>query len=87
MAAEQAIKNQTSLPTKRIVSKAHLDAWLSSSTHTDLVNFVEELNESVVGVKLHDEVLESDVSLFHSRSRCLESVLRTEPVTSIILNI
>ncbi|GAA5838672.1 hypothetical protein JCM5353_006473 [Sporobolomyces roseus] len=62
MAAEPAIKNQTSLPTKRIVSKAHLDAWLSSSTHTDLVNFVEELNESVVGVKLHDEVLESDIT-------------------------
>ncbi|GAA5828888.1 hypothetical protein JCM3766R1_003854 [Sporobolomyces carnicolor] len=52
----------TSLPTKRIVSKAHLDAWLSSSTHSDVVTFVEKLNESVVGVKLTDSVLESEVT-------------------------
>jgi len=53
------------LPTKRIVSKAHLDAWLSSSTHQDVVKFVEDLNESVVGVKLTDQVPESEVSEVH----------------------
>ncbi|GAA5936743.1 peptidylprolyl isomerase RRD2 [Sporobolomyces koalae] len=50
------------LPTKRIVSKAHLDAWLSSSTHADVVRFVEDLNESVVGLKLSDPVEESDAT-------------------------
>jgi serine/threonine-protein phosphatase 2A activator len=51
-----------SLPTKRIVSKAHLDAWLSSSTHSDVVQFISDLNESIVGIKLGDTVAESDVS-------------------------
>lgn len=69
MAAETTIKPQTALPTKRIVSKAHLDAWLTSSTHSELVKFVEELNESVVGIKLRDEVVQSDVSLYPSPSR------------------
>ncbi|GAA6018781.1 hypothetical protein JCM11491_003445 [Sporobolomyces phaffii] len=50
------------LPTKRIVSKAHLDAWLSSSTHTDVVDFIQLLNDAVVGVKLGDAVSESDVT-------------------------
>ncbi|GAA5973830.1 hypothetical protein JCM11641_003181 [Rhodosporidiobolus odoratus] len=50
------------LPTKRIVSKAHLDAWLSSSTHEEVVAFVEELNESVVGVRLTDTVSESEAT-------------------------
>lgn len=60
--ASMSTPASTSLPTKRIVSKAHLDAWLSSSTHSDVVTFVEKLNESVVGVKLTDSVLESEVS-------------------------
>ncbi|GAA6008422.1 peptidylprolyl isomerase RRD2 [Rhodotorula paludigena] len=50
---------QSTLPTKRIVSKAHLDAWLDSPTHADVVRFVEQLNQSVVGVKLTDTVEES----------------------------
>jgi len=74
MAAETTIKPQTALPTKRIVSKAHLDAWLTSSTHSELVNFVEELNESVVGIKLSGEIVESDVSLPPSPSRCWRAV-------------
>ncbi|BGO91942.1 Serine/threonine-protein phosphatase 2A activator 2 [Rhodotorula toruloides] len=40
------------VPTKRVVSKAHLEAWLKSGTHDEVVAFVEQLNEAAVGVKL-----------------------------------
>ncbi|GAA5911633.1 hypothetical protein JCM6882_008060 [Rhodosporidiobolus microsporus] len=50
------------LPTKRIVSKAHLEAWLASPAHADVLAFVEQLNESVVGVKLTGEVAESEAT-------------------------
>ncbi|GAA5845617.1 hypothetical protein JCM11251_007770 [Rhodosporidiobolus azoricus] len=50
------------VPTKRIVSKAHLEVWLASPAHADVLAFVEQLNESVVGVKLTDEVAESDAT-------------------------
>jgi serine/threonine-protein phosphatase 2A activator len=48
---------------KKIVSRAHLDAFLNSQTHTDVVDFVEALNEASIGVSLRDECFESDVSL------------------------
>ncbi|GAA6054579.1 hypothetical protein JCM3770_000060 [Rhodotorula araucariae] len=44
------------LPTKRIVSVAHLEAWLNSPTHANVVAFVHELNDAVVGAKLTDNV-------------------------------
>lgn len=65
---------QSTLPTKRIVSKAHLDAWLDSPTHADVVRFVEQLNQSVVGVKLTDTVEESQAR------PCSRSAART-PLT------
>ncbi|GAA6045529.1 hypothetical protein NBRC10513_007890 [Rhodotorula toruloides] len=43
------------VPTKRVVSKAHLEAWLTSGTHDEVVTFVEQLNEAAVSVKLTDE--------------------------------
>lgn len=49
------------VPTKRVVSKAHLEAWLRSGTHDDVVAFVEQLNEAAVGVKLTDDVHTSEV--------------------------
>ncbi|GJN90983.1 hypothetical protein Rhopal_003997-T1 [Rhodotorula paludigena] len=55
--------SQSTLPTKRIVSKAHLDAWLDSPTHADVVRFVEQLNQSVVGVKLTDTAVSALVSV------------------------
>jgi len=61
MASPAAATTPPTLPTKRIVSKAHLDVWLSSATHSDVVAFVEELNESVVGVKLTDDLPSSPV--------------------------
>lgn len=51
----------TTLPTKRIISTAHLEQWLNSPAHADVVEFVDGLNESVVGVKLTDEIKESEV--------------------------
>ncbi|GAA5857839.1 hypothetical protein JCM8547_005999 [Rhodosporidiobolus lusitaniae] len=50
------------VPTKRIVSTAHLQAWLASPAHAEVVAFVESLNESVVGVKLTDNVVESEAT-------------------------
>ena len=50
------------VPTKRIISRAHLQSFLDSPTHQDLCDFLEELNESVVGLKLTDEIQESEVS-------------------------
>lgn len=51
-------------PTKRIISRAHLQSFLDSPTHQDLVDFLEELNESVVGLKLTEEVEESEVRCY-----------------------
>uniref|UniRef100_A0A0K3CCN6 FGENESH: predicted gene_3.644 protein n=1 Tax=Rhodotorula toruloides TaxID=5286 RepID=A0A0K3CCN6_RHOTO len=48
------------VPTKRVVSKAHLEAWLTSGTHDEVVTFVEQLNEAAVSVKLTDEVPTSE---------------------------
>lgn len=49
------------VPTKRIVSRAHLQAFLDSQTHADVLEYITELNESVVGTKLTDEVPQSEV--------------------------
>lgn len=53
----------STFPNKRIISRHHLQTFLASQTHTDLVNFLTELNESVCGLKLTDEVIESEVSV------------------------
>ncbi len=53
---------EQSTPTKRIISRAHLQAFLESPTHTDLVNFITETNDSVVGHKLTDPLEPSPVS-------------------------
>lgn len=42
------------LPTKRIISRAHLDRWIRSDTHEQVVDFIANLNSAVVGVKLTD---------------------------------
>jgi serine/threonine-protein phosphatase 2A activator len=52
----------STLPTKRIISRAHLQAFLESPTHADLVNFITETNESVVGHKLTEPIEPSPVS-------------------------
>lgn len=42
----------TSLPRKRILSKQHLEAFQASQTHSDVIGFIEELNASIIGLKL-----------------------------------
>ena len=63
------------IPTKRIISRAHLDAFLSSETHADVVAFVEKLNESVVGVKLTDPLSPSAVRFCPSASTLPDHLL------------
>ncbi|GAA6032304.1 hypothetical protein JCM8097_008109 [Rhodosporidiobolus ruineniae] len=72
----------SALPTKRIVSKAHLDAWLASPTHQAVVDFVQQLNHSVVGVKLTQDVPESDATraLVHVLNEVEQLVSDTPPV-------
>lgn len=48
------------VPRKRILSKEHLAAFSLSATHGDIVAFVDDLNDAVVGKKLSENV-ESEV--------------------------
>lgn len=40
------------IPSKRILTKAHLEAFQASQTHRDVTEFIDALNTSIVGVKL-----------------------------------
>jgi serine/threonine-protein phosphatase 2A activator len=46
---------------KAILSKEQLEAFQASSTHASITSYVEVLNNSVVGVKLTDELVTSRV--------------------------
>lgn len=50
------------VPTKAILSPAQLEAFQSSSTHQEILSYIELLNQSVIGVKLGEECKESNVS-------------------------
>lgn len=50
------------VPTKRILSKAHLAAFQRSPAHADILGFIDTLNERVVGVKLSEQGEGSEVS-------------------------
>ena len=47
---------------KRILTKAHLEAFQASTTHQEVVELVEDLNKSIVGVKLGQDGEKSPVS-------------------------
>jgi serine/threonine-protein phosphatase 2A activator len=49
------------LPEKRIISQAHLEAFLSSPTHQDILAFIEALNDRCAGVKTTDSCERSPV--------------------------
>merc|ERR1711939_146323 len=51
-----AVTSMAELPRKRIVSMRHLDAFLHSDTHADIVSFVQQLSDASVGVKLTDQL-------------------------------
>jgi serine/threonine-protein phosphatase 2A activator len=44
------------IPTKHILSSAQLEDFQNSPTHANIVTFVEQLNESVINVKLTDNI-------------------------------
>lgn len=52
------------IPRKCILSNEQLTVFQSSNTHNAIVSFVEVLNDSVIGVKLTDEVALSPVRLW-----------------------
>lgn len=47
---------------KVIISRQHLDAFLSSPTHADVVAFIEQLNSAVIGKTLRSECYVGPVS-------------------------
>ncbi|KAG6380445.1 Phosphotyrosyl phosphatase activator [Boletus reticuloceps] len=44
------------VPTKHILSRSQLEDFQNSQTHADIVTFIEQLNESVIDVKLAADV-------------------------------
>ncbi|WVW79685.1 serine/threonine-protein phosphatase 2A activator 2 [Kwoniella bestiolae CBS 10118] len=51
--SEQPVASTSYIPpTKYILSKAHLAAFQRSQTHQDILDFVDDLNEAIVGKKL-----------------------------------
>ncbi|WVQ83513.1 serine/threonine-protein phosphatase 2A activator 2 [Cryptococcus sp. DSM 104549] len=61
------------IPTKHILSKAHLAAFQRSATHDDILRFIDDLNESIVGRKLRDAGEGSE----QQRTRPILSILDT----------
>ena len=49
-------------PTKHILSQAHLAAFQRSQSHTDILGFIDNLNQSIVGIKTTQSGAGSDVS-------------------------
>ena len=48
-------------PRKVILTKENLEAFQQSQTHETIVSYITSLNESVVGVKLTDDIPVSSV--------------------------
>jgi len=44
------------IPTKHILSSDQLEDFQNSQTHANIVTFIEQLNESIIHVKLTDNV-------------------------------
>lgn len=63
------------IPIKHILSSVQLEDFQGSQTHANIVTFIEELNNSVINVKLTDD-LETTVRFFVSlKSKQLKPVL------------
>lgn len=52
------------VPTKHILSKAHLEAFNRSPAHDAIMGFIDALNASIVGRKLSECPQPNDVSLY-----------------------
>lgn len=53
------------IPTKHILTKAHLAAFQRSKTYSDIFGFIDELNEDIVGKKLTEAGEGSEVCQNH----------------------
>lgn len=54
-------ENMYLAPRKIILTKENLEAFQQSKTHETIVSYITSLNESIVGVKLTDDVPVSSV--------------------------
>lgn len=61
------------VPRKAILSKEQLQYFQESKTHQDIVQYIETLNNAVVGSKLTDDCSTSKVSLQidHQKFECI----------------
>ncbi|KAG0150769.1 hypothetical protein CROQUDRAFT_57809 [Cronartium quercuum f. sp. fusiforme G11] len=50
------MSDHTKIPSKVIISNAHLNAFIKSETHHQLINFINQLNDSVIGLPLDHPV-------------------------------
>jgi hypothetical protein len=60
------------VPEKKILSPEQLVAFQASKTHTEIMVYIQDLNDAVVGVKLSDPCAASEVSLSTGRL-CMNS--------------
>lgn len=72
------------LPRKRIVSMRHLDAFLHSDTHADIVSFVQQLSDASVGVKLTDQLELSPASPSPRGSFILQLTVLYQSIEQIV---
>jgi serine/threonine-protein phosphatase 2A activator len=59
--SEMDSDRSSSKPKKFIISNTHLQAFISSATHAEVVGFIENLNNSIIGLPLDHPVLVSPV--------------------------
>ncbi|PLW45792.1 hypothetical protein PCANC_00318 [Puccinia coronata f. sp. avenae] len=57
--SEMDTDRSSSKPKKLIISNTHLQAFISSATHAEVVEFIENLNDSIIGLPLDHPVLVS----------------------------
>lgn len=67
--SEREFDRSSSKPKKLIISNAHLEAFIESATHAQVVDFVESLNNSISGLPLDHPVPLSDVSNNNKRKK------------------
>ncbi|SCV69739.1 BQ2448_1133 [Microbotryum intermedium] len=69
-------------PSKRIISRAHLQLFLDSPTHQHVIDYIERLNAAVVGVKLTDPIQTSPTvdALLHVLKQIEKIVGHTPPI-------
>ncbi|KAL7408903.1 hypothetical protein BDY24DRAFT_367538 [Mrakia frigida] len=80
--ASSSSSSTFAVPYKAIVTQSHLKAFQESSTHSEVLSFIHELNDSIQGVKLTDPCPVSDAvgAALSIVSSVQELALATPPV-------